>query len=169
MRELDGRPQPPQDVLARLRRYDERLGLFYTNAAWAITETWREDDPRREWIRDGSVQPEMAFDICGHLPVTASLEEAPAYIERSLRSYKPEEWKSLRDAARDWNMSGIDAQQEDEILGHVDNALTKSGPSIGVFAVPAQLIDNNDKKEEAPPPDPAIAAAMSSRRRKKTT
>lgn len=127
VRGLDGRPQPPADLLTRIKSKDPRLGLFYTNAAWAITETWRDDDPRWEWVQNQSVQREMAFDVCGYLPVTCSVDEAPAYIERELKNWTAEEFRSLRDTVRDWNLAGgHDAALENEILGAVSNDLDKS-------------------------------------------
>lgn len=126
VRGLDGRPQPPQDLLARLQQQDPRLGLFYTKASWAITEAWRPDDPRREWIQLGQMQPEMAFDICGYLPLTCSLDEAPAYIARELRSYTVEQFQSLRAAVVHWNDVGMAAVQEDAVLSAVSNDLDRS-------------------------------------------
>ena len=125
MRGLDGRPQPPQELVAKLQQYDPRIGLFYTNAAWAITEAWREHDPRRQWIKAGEMQPEMAFDICGYLPVTCSIDQAPAYIERELRNCTAEQFQALRAAVVHWNDAQQDAIVENTVLAAVSDDLDK--------------------------------------------
>lgn len=164
VRGLDGRPQPPQDLLERIRRYDSRLGLFYTNAAWAITEAWREDDQRRQWIQSGEVQPEAAFDICGYLPITCSLDEAPAYIEQMLRSYTLDQYTALRQAVTHWNEFGLLDQVGDKVMAEVSNALDKSNDvSPGISE--AVAIDLKPKAPAAA--DPAIAAVMAPFRRRK--
>lgn len=125
VRGLDGRPLPPPELLAKLKQYDPRIGLFYTNAAWAITEAWREDDQRRQWIQSGEMQPEMAFDICGYLPVNCALEEAPAYIERELRSWTAEQFAGLRAAVNHWNDAQQTAIMENAVLSAVSDDLDK--------------------------------------------
>lgn len=135
IRGADGRPLPPDDLMQRLKRYDPRIGLFYTKASWAITEAWKDDDPRRQWIRSGEMQPEFAFDICGYLPPTCGLDEAPAYIEQQLRYYTPEQFTGLREAVNNWNSAQQDAVLENAVLGGVSNALDKSNDvSPGISA-----------------------------------
>lgn len=126
VRGADGRPLPPQDLLERIQRFDPRIGLFYTNAAWAITEAWKDDDPRRERIQQGEMQPEFAFDVCGYLPVTCSLDEALPYIERELRNVSAEQFAALRYTVNHWNDVEIGDQQEQAVLGAVSDAMDRS-------------------------------------------
>jgi hypothetical protein len=147
LRDALGRPQPPSELLARLRRFDDRLGLHYTKAAWAITERWRTEDRRWEWVRNGSVPEAMAFDICGYLPINCSLDEAPAYIERELHSYTPDQYLKLRAAVAHWNDVTQDQQVEEAVRTGIEEDLTKSGPSLGKFNVPV-LVDGDDDDEE---------------------
>lgn len=164
LRGADGRPRPQPELLARLQKYDERVGLFYTNAAWAIIETWRPEDPRRARVQRGEMPEDMAFDICGYLPVTCSVDEAPAYIERELRSYTEHQFNALRHAVNHWNDVGMDQVLEEKVLGAVSDDLNKAGPSIGVFNVPGEVVA---APEPTPPPMPEIAAVMAPRRRRK--
>jgi hypothetical protein len=149
VRGLDGRPLPPQDLLDRIRRYDARIGLFYTNAAWAITEAWTDDDARREWIKRGEMQPEMAFDICGYLPITCSLDEALPYIERELRTHTAESFQAIRYAASHWNDVVQPAMVEEAVLSAVSNDLDASnivtpgsGVSVAVDIAPGQSMSS---------------------------
>lgn len=124
VRNADGIPQPPQDLLARIQAQSGgRVGLLYTKAAWAITERWPEGDPRYQWVQDGSVQDAYAFDVCGYLPITCSLDDAPAYIERELRHYTTEQFQALRHTVNHWNEVVQDQAVEAEVIGAVTNAL----------------------------------------------
>lgn len=138
IRGADGNPKPSPELVARIKRFDPRLGLFYTKAAWAITEAWKDDDPRREWIKKGEMQAEYAFDICGYLPVTCALDEAPAYIQRELTSWSPEQFKGLRESVSKWNTqdaTGQDAIVEEQVLAAVSNDLDKSNiVTPGIYA-----------------------------------
>jgi hypothetical protein len=117
----DGRPLPPTELVEKLRQFDPRIGLFYTNAAWAITEAWTEEDPRRARIQAGEMQPEFAFDIAGYLPVTCSLDEALPYIERELRNHTAESFAALRYTAQHWNEVTQPAMLEETMRTAVDD------------------------------------------------
>lgn len=151
VRNAEGIPQPPTDLLERIRRENPGVGLFYTKAQWAITEGWKDDDPRRERIKTGEMQPQFAFDICGYLPITCSLDEAPAYINRELTSWTAEQFKGIRDAVRHWNDVVQPAAQEDLVLGAVSNDLDKSNiVSPGISAqVAIDLKPDKGKKAVA--------------------
>lgn len=147
VRDANGRPQPPAELVAKLKQFDPRIGLFYTNVAWAITEAWREDDPRRERIQQGDIQPEMCFDICGYLPVTCALDEALPYIERELRTHTTESFAALRYAAAHWNDEVQPAAVEQQVMTAVDAERTES---IGVVAVPAVApLSRFEQKQQA--------------------
>lgn len=149
MRGLDGLPVPPQELVAKLKAFDARIGLFYTKGAWAITEAWRETDPRREWVQSGQMQEAMAFDICGYLPLSCSLDEALPYIERELRSYTMEQFTAIRHAAAHWNnpSGGHDQLVEDKVRAGMENS--GQMPTVGAVAVGADLTT-------APPDAPQV-------------
>lgn len=125
VRDMQGRPQPPGELLAKLKQYDSRIGLFYTSASWAITEMWRDDDPRRLRIQAGELQPEYAFDIAGYLPITCSVDEALPYIERELQSVSAEQFQALRHTVNHWNDVQQDQVMENTVLAAVSNDLDK--------------------------------------------
>lgn len=132
MRGLDGNPLPPTELVAKLKSYDPRIGLFYTKASWAITETWLDTDARREWIQDGSMPESMAFDICGYLPLQCGLDEALPYIERELRGHTAESFAALRHAAFHWNETVQPQQMEADLMVHIDADRTES---VAIHAV----------------------------------
>lgn len=126
VRNAAGNPMPSPELLARLReRGGPNIGLFYTKAAWAITEAWPENSPKREWIQKGLMQPEYAFDICGYLPITCSIDEAPSYIERELASpaFSAEMFPQLRKAAKHWNDTVVEEEAFQKTMAAVSNDL----------------------------------------------
>lgn len=133
IRGLDEIPRPPSDLVAEIERRVPGAGLLYTRASWAITLKWREDDPRRRFIQSGEMQPHADFDVVGHLPVTCSLDEAPALIERELKNWPADAFKELRTAIQEWNDVGREAAVEEKVMGQVWNDIDKgpgtSGPS----------------------------------------
>lgn len=164
IKDAQGRPQPPDWLVTRLQRDNPGVGLFYTKAAWAITEAWRPDDPRRQWIQRGEMQPEYAFDICGYLPVTCSLLEAPAFIEQMLRGYDQTKWQGIRRAAQRWNFEdghGQDAETFEAVMSAVSNDLDRSNiVSPGAYiAVPFDL--PTAEKPAEPPFDFSHQGAIS--------
>lgn len=152
VRDTQGRPIPSPELVAKIKKYDSRIGLFYTKAAWAITEAWKEEDPRRQWVQNGSMQPEYAFDICGYLPITCTLDEAPAFIERELTSWTAAQFKGLRDAVNHWNDVQLEKQVEDQIMSGVSNALDKSNDvTPGIYE---PVMKDFELPGEAPTPPP---------------
>jgi hypothetical protein len=160
VRGLDGRPQPPVELIERLKKFDARIGLFYTNASWAITEAWKETDPRRERIQQGDMQPEMAFDICGYLPITCSLDEALPYIERELRLHTADSFAALRYTAQHWNDIVQPAMVEDAVLGAVSDTMGQSVSGAGITPVTTDLTPS------APPDRMAVARAAKAEKAK---
>lgn len=146
IRDEKGRPIPPTDLLARIKQYDDRLGLFYNNMGWAITETWRLSDPRWAMVQSGDLGGDFTFDICGYLPLTCSLDEAPAYITRELRAWTPDRFQSLRETVNHWNDVVQPAAQRDEALARVEDVMCskdsplKADPNSAPVAV--DLVDN---------------------------
>lgn len=126
IRDFDGIPQPSPELVQRLKRFDPRIGIRYSKVAWQITEDWTENDPRRAGIRSGETDPRFAFDICGYLPISCDVSQAPAFIERELSSWSPTQFQALREATRRWNEEGQDAAVMDTVLSAVSNDLDKS-------------------------------------------
>jgi len=128
IRGLDEIPRPPSDLVAEIDRRCPGAGLLYTRATWAITLKWREDDPRRRFIQSGEMQPHGDFDVVGHLPLTCSLDEAPALIERELKNWPDDAFHELRDAVNQWNAVGREAAVEQKVMSEVWNDIDKPQP-----------------------------------------
>jgi hypothetical protein len=95
----DGAPQPPQDILRRLRAVDPRLGMKYTKhvpeTPWSVTLSWDENDPRRESVRNQTIAEANAVDIVARLPMDCGLHEAAAYITRRMAMWPREDINAL--------------------------------------------------------------------------
>jgi hypothetical protein len=150
MRDKDGRPLPPADLIARIKRFDSRIDLRYNKVSWDIIQYWGPDDPRRARIQSGDTPEHMAYDIAGHLPITCGLDEAPAYIEQTLRGYTNGEYQSLRETIRRWNEEVVDSQVEDRLRAGIEEDMTKSGPSLGIVNVPVKVENRPDHDEPSP-------------------
>lgn len=101
-----GRPEPSPEVTRRLLAIDRGLFLRFLphlGTQWAVCWSWPENDRRWAGVRDGSVDPSKAFDIVGYLPMDCRVEEAPAYLERMLRSFPKEEVAALADRVTAFN------------------------------------------------------------------
>lgn len=101
-----GRPEPSPEVTRRLLAIDRGLFLrFIPHLAtqWAVCWSWPQSDRRWEGVREGKVDPEKAFDIVGYLPMDCRVDEAPAYLERMLRSFPKEEVSALADRVASFN------------------------------------------------------------------
>ncbi len=169
VRNAAGNPMPSPELVQRLReRGGPDIGLFYTKASWAVTQAWGEHDPRRERIKKGEMQPEYAFDICGYLPITCSLDEAPAYIARELASpsFTKEMFPQLRRAIAHWNDTVVEEQSFQATMGAVSNDLDQFNivePGVSapvaidlsdVPSTPTVAVTGDWKKDQA-----AVAAA----------
>jgi hypothetical protein len=91
-----GTPEPPTDVVRRLRAVDPKLTLRWGPwGAWQLVREWRSGDRRWERVQTERYDPAMAFDVIGHIPNDCSTEQVPAYVERLLR-----EWGNADEAKR---------------------------------------------------------------------
>jgi hypothetical protein len=112
-----GIPQAPTDIVDALRRIDDRLDLLHIRPAeyeyegnpkargtWAIIINWLENDPRRERIRIGELDPTAAFDYIVALPIDCPLDQARAFFERAVKgaAHMPEA-RTLLDRCSHWN------------------------------------------------------------------
>lgn len=93
-----GTPEPSSEIQRRLRQVHPRLELRYVDsvdAHWAICFRWAENDRRWAMIQSNEVDPLRSMDIIGYLPMDCPTEQAPAYLEKSLREYPIDEVKQL--------------------------------------------------------------------------
>ena len=126
-----GRPEPSPEVTRRLLEVHAGLFLRFfdqTGANWAICWAWPKSDPRWEAVQTGAADPAAAFDIVGWLPMDCAVEEAPAYLERSLRSYPKEEVARLAERVTHFNMAGGATQAlVEEAIGEVLDGADPTG------------------------------------------
>lgn len=121
-----GRPEPPTDIVRRLRAIDPGLSLRFIPGVietWAITLTFREDDPRREGMRDGSISPDCDYDIIGWLPAGCPLDEAPGYVGRAFGTHPKESVRKMLQRMDEWNEKPPEAtQQVEEVVAELSDA-----------------------------------------------
>jgi hypothetical protein len=101
-----GKPEPPTYVVARLRALHAGLHLRFvehTGEHWAVCMTWEPEDRRWEQVQQGQTDPTAAYDIIGYLPMLCSADEAPAYLERTLRQYPKDEVRRMADFVQQYN------------------------------------------------------------------
>jgi hypothetical protein len=114
-----GTPEPPSDLLARLRRVHPALSLRWSQMPgrpWAMTWEWQSEDARWERVRQSEIPPASAFDIIGYLPADCPIDQAGAYVEASLRSYPREEVQKARQRMTHWNEVELPKAQMNEVL-----------------------------------------------------
>lgn len=105
-----GRPEPPSDVVARLKQISPLLDLQYVGWPvegelrwwWAVTGQWRPDDPRWQSVREGVLTPAEARDLVCQLPPDCSADEAVGYMQQQVASRGDDTRKFLRDIDA-WN------------------------------------------------------------------
>lgn len=124
-----GTPEPSSEIQRRLRAVHPRLFLRYVevfDSHWALCMRWDENDRRFAELQQQTLDPDRAFDIVGYLPMDCSPDQAPAYIERSLRQYPVEEVRRVADYVQNYNASApVAAAVEEAIAEVLDNPLPK--------------------------------------------
>ena len=121
-----GQPEPPTHVVARLRALHAGLFMKFleqTGEHWAICLRWSPEDTRWEWVQRGETDPEMAYDIIGYLPMLCSIDEAPAYLERTFRQYPKDEVRRMADFVEQFNATQPVSQAADAALTEVLDTL----------------------------------------------
>lgn len=102
-----GIPTPPSDTVRRLKERDPRLGCQFIecSAGWGITLRWREDDTRRQMIREGKHPPDEDYDILSILPIWVRGDEIEGYLDNVIRRtpLANEQGLMTRDALREEN------------------------------------------------------------------
>lgn len=116
-----GTPEPSPEIQRRLRGVNPLLHLRYLpgGGSWAICFQWRDDDPRRERIQRRDLDPDKAYDIVGYLPMNCPVDEAPAYLERSLRTFPREDIQRMVQDVAQYNATAPLAQAAEQALSEV--------------------------------------------------
>lgn len=124
-----GTPEPSSEIQRRLRQVHPRLFLRYVDvfdAHWALCMRWDEHDRRFVDLQQQALDPDRSFDIIGYLPMDCPPDQAPAYIERSLRQYPVDEVRRIADYVESYNTSApVMAAVEDAIAEVLDNPVPK--------------------------------------------
>ena len=112
-----GRPEPSPEIARRLQAIDPGLKLQWVMGVagnWAVTLRWPEHSDKWRTVQDGSVPADKAFDILGWLPMDCALDDAPALIERMLRTFPSEDVQKMANAVSHWNdaKAGQDAVEK---------------------------------------------------------
>lgn len=137
VRDAEGIPQPPLEIIQKIQeRCRLPLTLRYRSCAWGVDRAWREDDPRWERVKTGEMPASMAFDNIGELPITCSVDEAPAFLERMLRNYPVEEYRKLADKIGLWNAEGQGEAMAEALIHAVRDEMGKRDEiQSAIFAV----------------------------------
>ena len=125
-----GTPEPSSEIQRRLRAVHPRLSLRYVDAFtehWAVCMGWEESDPRWKHIQSQEIDPLRSVDIVGYLPMTCSIDEAPAYLERSLRQFPREDVQRVADHVMAFNEQAPLAQAVEEAIAEVLDSPDPSG------------------------------------------
>jgi hypothetical protein len=146
-----GAPEPPHDSMRRIKAIHPALGLRYVEGVsshWAITMHWVESDRRWEFVKNGSADPDSAYDVIGYLPMDCSLAEAPAYIERVLRTFPREDVQKLVDRVAKWNAEPAKKAAEAAFAEVLDSAKPDKvgGVEIAVQVTADVVSDEKPKK-----------------------
>ena len=132
-----GLPEPPTEIVRRLKQIHPAFGLkFYRPAAasslWALTWQWADNDPRRSYIRRGEIAPDADYDILAWLPLDCSVEQAAAYVERAVRGHPREDIKRLTERLQHYNQTTA----VDENWTDVEAAVMTKAEDLGKKATP---------------------------------
>ena len=117
-----GRPEPSPEIARRLKAIDAGLKLqWITGVAgnWAVTMRWPEHSPKWARVQSNEVSPDRAFDILGWLPMDCPLDEAPALIERMLRTFPSEDVQKLANAVQGWNDTKAGQAEVEQAIAEV--------------------------------------------------
>lgn len=117
-----GTPEPSSEIQRRLRQVHPLLELRYIDsidAHWAICMRWAENDRRWGMVQQQLIDPNRSMDIVGYLPMTCSAEEAPAYLERSLRQFPSEDVQRLVNQMHQYNAEAPVHQAMNDAMAEV--------------------------------------------------
>ncbi len=108
-----GEPIASSEVQAFLRAIDHHLYLRAFPFAggrwvWVLCETWGPNDPRREWIKSGTMAPDKDFDAVGWPPEELKLQtadDASRFLASSIKARAKDrpEWGKYLDKIDAYN------------------------------------------------------------------
>lgn len=101
-----GQPEPSPAIQRRLAAITPGLQLQWLpgiGQTWAVTLKWRDGDRRWQWVQEEKYDPTRTFDIIGYLPRDCSPEQAPAYLEKMLRTYPRDDVRNMVDKVAQYN------------------------------------------------------------------
>lgn len=125
-----GTPEPSPEIQRRLRGVHPKLYLKYMSGGgrhWALCMDWNDNDHRRERIQRRELDPDKAYDIVGFLPMDCNVEQAPAYLEKALRTYPKEEIQRMADDVLNFNMDAPMANAAEQALAEVLDSVDPTG------------------------------------------
>ena len=145
----NGRPEPSPEIQRRLRAVHSGLGIRYVDGMhqWAVTKQWEDDDRRWEHVQSGGINPKDTYDIVGYLPPDCKPDEAPAFIERRMRTHTRDHIRNVFERLDRFN-TGVTDDVVDQAIGEV---LDEVDPSKSVDGVEIAVGVTEDVKPVAAP------------------
>lgn len=125
-----GTPEPSSDIQRRLTVVHPRLSLKFIDGAtehWAICMRWDETDERWQHVQSQEIDPNRSMDIIGYLPMTCTVDEAPAYLTKALRQYPKADIQALTERVIAYNETTPIAQAMDAAIAEVLDNPNPSG------------------------------------------
>ena len=128
-----GHPLVPPAINAELKDIHPRLSLEYSPGlkAFVVKETWPADDPRRELIKSGEINPTSDWRLLCPVPADVGLDDLRGWLARQLRLVartRPEvaQWVAESEAKIRAEEAALQEAQSAEILEEVFMTSTKS-------------------------------------------
>mgnify|MGYP003111314254 FL=1 len=162
-----GTPQPPTDSVMRLKGIHPDLGLKYIHGVdshWGIIMEWGTKDRRWEFVKNGSADPDSAFDIIGYLPTDCSLDEAPAHIERVFRQFPREDVQGLVDRVAQWNAAPAQKAAEEAFAEILDSS---NPDKVGGVEIAVEVTETLAPSKKAKKPRKKAASKKKTARKSK--
>lgn len=174
----NGVPLASAVCLARLKVVDPRLGVKYINGVlggyWALTETWRDRDPRRARIASGEIRPDTDFDVKHLFKRDMPMESIAAYVEANWgprnapkdpvaeAARVAEAQQRVKDAKKEEKLEQFNEKQEYQVIHTTDHErrlLAKdttetAHPMVHGFGEAANVGRGKKKIVAAPPAAP---------------
>lgn len=148
VRDPAGVPIPPSEITTRIQRTwpGERFDLRYLSASWAVIRGWGPQDQRWAGVQSGELSPHFTWDIIGFLPITCSVDEAPAFLEKMLREDSRDDIQKLALGIADWNAIGQPMQLASEVVDAVRTEMGKEDEIESAIYATTPAPSNRHKK-----------------------
>lgn len=120
--DVNATPVPPSEVTRRLQRlFGDDLTLRWSayESCWHVLWTWPPDHRGWAMVQRQEIPRDRANDIVARLPKDCSVDQAPAYLERALRTWPTEDVRKLANALTDWNDTQPAQQAADAAVAEV--------------------------------------------------